>query len=102
MFGSETVERHAFESYMYLHRTVRCRSSEIGCPHSDSLMGVNLASGRPRRPHIKRPRSGRIDRASRGMTVRSPVRKLLSWQLKRLRAARLYSRRIACCSDLGG
>ncbi|MFD2766418.1 hypothetical protein ACFSX1_19960, partial [Micromonospora eburnea] len=39
---------------------------------------------------------------NRGMTVRSPVRELLSWQLKRLRAARLYSKRVACCSDLGG
>ncbi|MFF4875337.1 hypothetical protein [Micromonospora sp. NPDC000668] len=76
MFDPETVERYAFESYMYLHRTVRCRSPEIGCPRSDSLTGANLASGRPRRPHIKRPRFGTIDRASCGMTVRAPVR---SW-----------------------
>lgn len=36
-----------------------------------------------------------------GMSLRSPVRELLSWQVE-LRTASLCSRRVACCSDLGG
>lgn len=34
--------------------------------------------------------------------VRSPVRKLPSWQLEWRQAVRWYSRRVASCSDLGG